>query len=509
MTVHNDAQSRPVDPPTEPPPKDEFFPPPPKRTPPPSSSRAESPPAPPQLDVRATFDSLKLVETLRDSVVRELVDRDAARLTDAVGGRLGPQVREQAKAVVAAEFADRVRLLGSIGSVVSLVLGFVGYKTLSASATSAAEAEAKRVAAAAVADQVKEMSDRVKSERERLESNVRAAQDSIVSLRVGMSEAAAKTLVEFREDVGKQLDQLSDDARKAANEQVDIAARTITNQQASFTSEIARLRAEIRRELKPPQDSTSSRAVRGSEDGLERVLELDTERRFEIDQILEVAKEFDSKDDAEAQRSVFDPVYNYPAGFSDDARERACDVLLSQDVPALLRRSTAIELMIAALRVRDEALFARAETDYDNNLYTRSQNTDPFVELIKLAWFKPNSHEARQAFPRVQHGSLTLRGKLNLVLLGKMAGVTADVESLTGEVLDQLFISRDGSVAYIDRYTDYSSAAHVLDVLLRAPVVEKERVTEAVQRIKGLIFKSDNDPDPFELRKRIDEFLGT
>lgn len=237
-------------------------------------------------------------------------------------------------------------------------------------------------------------------------------------------------------------------------------------------------------------------------------MQLDAERRFDLQSMLDVAGRFEDSRDSRGYRSVFDPVYNFPSGYTAAERQQVAALLTADWIPPQERRSTAIELLIAALRSEDPEMFALAERVYDSNLYTVNQPVDPFIAFVKLAFRERGSAEARAQFGRVDPKSLTLRGRLNFAYIGKAVGEVSGAESVLHDAIDELFV-KDGDVAYIDRYTDYTSAAHVLDVLLRAPVVEKERVIVAVQRIKGLIFKSDNDPDPFELRKRIDEFLGS
>ncbi len=550
MTIHNDAQSRPVDPADATSPMDEIFPPPPKRSaPPPVATHSEAPPpAAPALDVRATFDSLQLVNSIRDAVVRDIVDKDSARLADALSVRLAPQLRDQIKTGVSAEFADRAKVFGAIAGVGGLVLGFVGYQSLASSlevstkqaaqeaAVAAAESEVKRRSDGVVAD-MRSMRDglvdQVKRDRELIDRSLATAQQVAVDAMLRVTDHANVTSRDFNKQIQESTKQLIGEARVAAVAEVDRAKLDLRTEYERSQAAIARLAAEKSAEIKSAGDifKTQVSSLRAQQAGgapasasetrpssepddvrrqerMERAMQLDAERRFDLQSMLDVAGRFEDSRDSRGYRSVFDPVYNFPSGYTAAERQQVAALLTADWIPPQERRSTAIELLIAALRSEDPEMFALAERVYDSNLYTVNQPVDPFIAFVKLAFRERGSAEARAQFGRVDPKSLTLRGRLNFAYIGKAVGEVSGAESVLHDAIDELFV-KDGDVAYIDRYTDYTSAAHVLDVLLRAPVVEKERVIVAVQRIKGLIFKSDNDPDPFELRKRIDEFLGS
>lgn len=478
-----------------------------------------TPPAQPStIEPRTTFESLKLVDSIRESVVRDIVDKDSAHLTDALAQRLAPQLRDQIKTGVSAEFSDRVRMAIVVVAAATSLMGFLGYTSLAQMVQNATENASKRQVAAQFSQyeaSISQMSSRAEAA---VSKSVQDAQARASDLRTEMNERATRKLFEFKEEIERRSKSLLDDAKEEAKKEAAAAVASVKEQHVRLASDIGRLRDRVVGDVSsaaanPVGSQLPTREEREVESDPETaardraVLELDTNRAFDLASIERVAALFDASNAPEPRRSVFDPVYNWPAAFSAEDRLRAAALLLDERVHESVRRSTAIELMITAVRVDDRQLFKRAEDEYDRNLYTRAQNPDRFVELIKLAMQAPGSAEARTAFAAVDRSKLTHRGRLNLILLGKIVGESEALSQLLRGAIDELFVDL-GDVAYLDRYTDYSSAAHVLDVLLREPIVEKERVTEAVRRIKGLIFKSDSDPDPFALRQRIDEFLG-
>ncbi len=515
----------------------------PPNTPPPAVLPATQP-----LDVRATFDSLQLVNSIRESVVRDIVDKDSARLADALSSRLAPQVRDHVKAGVSAEFADRARVFGAIAGVGGIVLGFVGYQSLAQNLEVSAKQAAQEAAVVAAESQVRRHSDgfvaemrsmrdglmeQVRRDRERIEGAVDKAQSIAVDQMLRVSSHASASLREFEQEIQERTKQLVEDVSGTAVQEVQRVTSELRAEYERSRADFDRLVAVKSAEIRSAGDAVKSELsslrgpragagldgalVSGSSPGpddtlrldrVERALQLDAERRFDLRSILDVAARFERAADSLGYRTAFDPIYNFPSAYAAAERQQVATLLTADWIPPQERRSSAIELMIAAMRSQDSEMFRIAERAYDSNLYTVSQAADPFVTLIKESFNERDSVRARTQFASVDIKSLTLRGRLNLAYIGKVIGEANGVEAALRGVLDELFESKSEHAAYLDRYTDYSSAAHVLDVLLHEPVVEKERVSDAARRIKRILFRSDSDPDPFGLRRRIDEFLG-
>lgn len=514
----------------------------------------------PTMDMRATMDSLELVNSIRESVVRDIVEKDSAHLAELLHARVSERLTEHnsrlVKSTVAAELADRVKVFGALTGAATLVLGLVGYTSMRDALTTAARSEAAEQAALKAREAFEGEREMLETRRksldtvlERGEKRVETAADKAVSnaneASMGLTQDVSKALRDFNTQIDlKSASSIAAAeasiraAREAAH--VELKSELTTSRAALTTATTEALQRvndtatrfgksldvtvadEVRRQLRAQRPISTSasdasplaKASQGAANSphrqhLERIVERDAARSFEYATLREMASSIDPELDAEMQRYLLDPILCYPRHYLPADRAATARTLLSPQVPSSERRGAAIEVMISALRVRDQELFETGRQSLASNLYTRLLTHDDFADCAQVAMAQPDSDAARAAFDAVDVSELTLKGRINLLALGKRAGVGDQLAPLQERVLGELFVaSADDEPAYLDRWSDYPHAAFVVDVLLADPVIDRPRVGESLERIRGLVFRADDDPDPFGLRKRIDEFLG-
>jgi len=509
------------------------------------------------LDPRQAFESLRVIECLREQVLRDIAERDRCQLVDSLMARIEPkltaQTRDQIKAVAAAEISDRVKVFGTLAGLVSLTLGFVGYTSMRDALTTTAHQSAAEVAAKEAESQVRAQVAGIASLRQeivetlargetRISESVSTAQRAANQAMIDVTNHANRATTEFASNVQKRFDDSAIEARNVAAEERASAKQSLEaakNEAVGVISDLARERrndlekhvererreldgvvaAEVARQISlrmpnslrpetPSAKSATSSSDASSRGRQERVMQIDAARTYEFATLARVASEFDGEQEPSLQRSILEPVLNYPSRYDELERRQTVQTLLAPIVPAADRRNAAIEVMIVGARCSDRMIFDLADKSLTQNLYTRLGKPDDFVEFVRAVVAAPNSESARASYGRVNISDLTLRGRINMLSLGKLAGVESPLIPLQSAVLSDLFVEdADHSPAFLDRWSDYPAAAYVVDVLLQEPVLEPLRVRTTLERIRGLIFDSDADPDPFELRGRIDGFL--
>jgi hypothetical protein len=467
--------------------------------------------------IKTIMSSCALVDSIRRRVLDDIQDKDQLQLSNATYERVVDKLHQhgEVRALVAEQFSGRVKSAATVATIVVAVVGFMGFKSIGWMMEAVAQKRAEEAVSSkltAFETRTRELEssvdkalqgglDRQDKHTANILDEIRQTERSLD----GKLQSASQLLDERRREFQASLDR----AAKRFDEQVREAesamgvkldkrgqAATDTAKQAIDLAKweaMKEIRDALSKGLREQSVSTGSGGGDAHDDDAQlkatiRAVEL-IERR-EVDGLVAEAAKMARVGAFAPAGAVLDAITNHPSRFPRPQFMDAAKIVTDTKVDALERYQLATELAISAVRAGDEDVYKLAMKSLEENALSRA-NPSKLPELAKRVHDGAPPERIREAIDDIDLTDLTARGIANVLALAKIGKMP---DERVKDLESRLILKLEDKGA-----SEYFNAVFLVEVLTKAPVHDRERVADALQKISDAVLAGDQKADPWKL----------